>query len=148
MERFFGWPATYQAELWRSDDQELASRLLASAPYCYPSDEMSLEQRVLGWQALAVNVAFALLVLLSVLVFGRVWGSRRVALLACAAILLLGLWAASLFVSVSLYRWNLVALGRVDARQCRSGTPQLQEFKRRADQFLGTVQIRVSARVG
>jgi hypothetical protein len=107
MERSFGWPATYQAEIWRSDDQELASRILASAPFYYPGAEMSLEQRMLGWTALAVDVAFALLVLLSVAVFvqcvrRRVWGRRQVALLAGTALVLVGLWAASRFVSVSL----------------------------------------------
>src|SRR5438128_1075385 len=39
LERFFGWPATYLAELWRSADQALASRILASAPFYDPGDE-------------------------------------------------------------------------------------------------------------
>ena len=60
LERFFGWPATYQADLWRSDDQALASRILASAPFYYPGDEMALEYRALGTGAVAINVAFAL----------------------------------------------------------------------------------------
>jgi hypothetical protein len=107
LERFFGWPATYQAELWRSDDQALASRILASAPFYYPRDEMSLEYRALGIEALAVDVAFALLVLVLVTVIlkcvlRRVWGSRQVELLAGAGLLLLVLWAARQSVSVSL----------------------------------------------
>jgi hypothetical protein len=107
LERFFGWPATYQAELWRSDDEALASRILASAPFYYPGDKMSLEYRALGMEAVAVNVAFALLMCLSVAVImecalRRVWGSRQMALVAGAGLLLLGLLAASPSVSVSL----------------------------------------------
>jgi len=106
-ERFFGWPATYQAELWWSDDQALASRILAVAPFFYPGDEMALEYRVFGMAALAVDVAFALLVLLCVAVTmegtrRKAWNSRRVVLLVCAGLLLLLLWAASPAVSVSL----------------------------------------------
>jgi hypothetical protein len=107
LERFFGWPATYRAELLRSDDQELASRILASAPFYYPGDEMSLEYRSLGKEALAVDAAFALIVLFSVAVIvectlRRVWGSLQVLLVVGAGLMLLGLWAASLSVSVSL----------------------------------------------
>ena len=107
LERFFGWPATYQAELWRSDDRALADRILASAPFYWPGDEMALEYRVLGMAALAVNVGFALLVVLSVVVIlegvvGREWGSRQVGLLAGVGLLLLALWAVSPSVSVSL----------------------------------------------
>ncbi len=107
LERFFGWPATYQAEIWRSDDQELASRILASAPFYYPGDEMSREHRTIGWAALAVDVAFALLVLFLVGVsvwcaLHRAWTWRQVALLAGAGLMLLGLWAGSQSVSVSL----------------------------------------------
>jgi hypothetical protein len=106
LERSFGWPATYQAELWRSDDQALASRILAAVPFYYPGGEMSLECRVVGVAALAVNVAFALLVLLAVAVTmqcarRRLWDRRRVVLLAGAGLLLLVLWAASPSVSVS-----------------------------------------------
>ena len=107
LELFFGWPATYQAELWWSHDESLGSRILASAPFYYPDGEMSLEYHVFGMAALAVNLAFALLVLLSVAVimecvFRQDWGRRQVALLVAAAFLLLLLWAASLSVSVAL----------------------------------------------
>jgi hypothetical protein len=107
LERYFGWPATYQAELWRSDDQALASRILAWAPFYYPGNEMSLEYRVIGMEALGIDVAVALLVFLSVAVImecalRRVWGSLLVVLLAAAGLLLFVLWAASPSVSVSL----------------------------------------------
>jgi hypothetical protein len=106
LELFFGWPATYQAELWRSDDEALASRILASAPFYYPDGEMSLECRAVGMRALALNLLFAVLMLLSVAVMmecalRRVWNSRVVAVLAGAGLLLLALLAASQPISVS-----------------------------------------------
>jgi hypothetical protein len=107
LEQFFGWPATYQAELWRSDDQALAVRILASAPFYYPGGEMSLEYRVLGMAALAVDVAFAVLVLLWAAVIVEcvlrgMLGSRQLVLLAGVGLLLWVLWTASPSVSVSL----------------------------------------------
>ena len=107
LERFFGWPATYQAELWRSDDQALASRILAAAPFYYPEHEMTLEQREFGIAALAVDVVFALLVLLSVAMIVectllQVWTRQRVMLLAGVGLLLLVVWVSSPSVSISL----------------------------------------------
>jgi hypothetical protein len=107
LERFFGWPATYKAELWRSDDPALASRILAAAPFFYPRGEMSLEDDALGLAALAVDVGFALLVLLSAAVImecalRRVWARQQVALLTGAGLLLVALWAVSPSISVSL----------------------------------------------
>jgi hypothetical protein len=107
LERFFGWPATYQAELWRSDDQALASRILTAAPFYYPEHEMTLEQREFGIVALAVDVVFALLVLLSVALIvectlRQAWTSRSVMLLAGVGLLLLVLWMSSPSVSISL----------------------------------------------
>jgi hypothetical protein len=107
MERSFGWPATYQAELWRSDDQALADRILSSAPFYSPRGEMAVEYRVVGTPALALDVVFALLVILAAAVVmlgagGGEWSSRQVALLAGLVLLLLALWAASLSVSISL----------------------------------------------
>jgi hypothetical protein len=107
LERSFGWPATYQAELWRSDDQALSSRILAAAPFYCPHDEMSFEYRAVGMRALAVNVAVGLLVCILVAVIMEcvqrgAWGSRPMALLTTTALLLLVLWAVSGSVSVSL----------------------------------------------
>lgn len=107
LERSFGWPATYQAELWRSDDVELASRILARAPFYYLDGEMSLEDRQRGTLALVVDVGFALSVLLGVGVIAEcalrgAWSRRGVILLICAAMLSLLLWSASSSVSVSL----------------------------------------------
>jgi hypothetical protein len=107
LERFFGWPATYRAELWRSDDEKLASRILESAPFYYPGGEMTLEFRDIGFTALAVDIVFALIALLAVAVIvectlRRAWDIRPVALLVAAGFLLLVLWIAGPAVSVSL----------------------------------------------
>jgi hypothetical protein len=107
LERFFGWPATYQAELWRSDDQELASNILKSAPFYYPGDEMAMECREFGILALAIDIVFALVVLLAVAVImectlRKAWGIRPAALVAGAGLLLLVLWVAGPAASVSL----------------------------------------------
>jgi hypothetical protein len=107
LERFFGWPATYQAELWRSDDQALATRILAVAPFYNPDVEMSLEHRGFGVAALTVDVVFALLVLLAVAIImdctvRQVWTGGRVMLLAGVGLLLLVLWVVSPSVSISL----------------------------------------------
>jgi hypothetical protein len=68
---------------------------------------MTLEFRVLGLVAVAVNIAFALLVVLSVViiirgVIGMIWSRRQVGLLMGFGLLLLMLWAVSQSVSVSL----------------------------------------------
>jgi hypothetical protein len=107
LELFFGWPATYQAELWRSDDQALGTRILAAAPFSDPGSEMSLEYRAFGMAALGVNLLVALLLLLSVGVIMEcalrgTWNRRVVVLLVGVCGLLLALWAASPSVSVSL----------------------------------------------
>ena len=107
LELFFGWPATYRAELWRSNDESLGSRILASAPFYYPGSEMSLEYHAFGMDALTVDIIVALLVLLLVAVIvecalRRAWNRRVVVLLASGVALLLVLWASSQSVSVSL----------------------------------------------
>ena len=107
LERYFGWPATYEAELWRSDDEALASHILNSAPFYYPSGEMALEHRVVGMRALGVNVAVAVLVILGVAVVMEcalrgAWRRRQAAVLAGIGVLIAVLWAASESVSVSL----------------------------------------------
>ncbi|HMF16923.1 MAG TPA: hypothetical protein VKE98_06915 [Gemmataceae bacterium] len=107
LERFFGWPATYQAELWRSDDEKLASRILKSAPFYYPGDEMALEYREFGIPALAIDLVFALVVLFAIAVImectlRKAWGLRPVALLVGAGLLLVILFFTGPAASVSL----------------------------------------------
>jgi hypothetical protein len=61
LELFFGWPAQYRAELWRSNDPELAGQILKAAPFYLPGDEMERHVRYTGAAAIIVNVLFALL---------------------------------------------------------------------------------------
>lgn len=61
LELFFGWPAQYRAELWRSNDPALASRILESAPFYLPGEEMQRHVRYTGVSAIALNLLFALL---------------------------------------------------------------------------------------
>lgn len=58
-ERYFGWPITAVAELWQSDDPELASAILKVAPFYRPGNEMKLSVRRIGAFAAAMNTIFA-----------------------------------------------------------------------------------------
>src|SRR5262245_8193199 len=60
LERFFGWPAYYRAELWRSDDQALATKILREAPFYDPGKEMTEVIRRTSWQACLLNLVFAI----------------------------------------------------------------------------------------
>lgn len=44
-EGYFGWPACYRAEWWKSDDPALMMRILSRAPFYSPSREMTLHVR-------------------------------------------------------------------------------------------------------
>ncbi|WP_020474737.1 hypothetical protein [Zavarzinella formosa] len=66
LELFYGWPATYQAEWWRSEDQTLTQRLLQTAPLCRPGDEMERQARYFGAPAALADLAFALAVLFAI----------------------------------------------------------------------------------
>ena len=58
MELYYGWPVTYQAEWWRSEDPDLAKHLLQSAPFCHPAGQMTLQARSWGIPAAVADVAF------------------------------------------------------------------------------------------
>jgi hypothetical protein len=77
MELFYGWPATYQAEWWRSEDTTLAERLLQAAPFRHPKSEMELQARSLGLFPALADVAFmaAALFAVSMVVESAVSGS-------------------------------------------------------------------------
>jgi hypothetical protein len=60
VELYYGWPATYRAELWRSNDPTLARRILASAPFYRPGGEMERHVRYTGGLAIALDVLFGL----------------------------------------------------------------------------------------
>jgi hypothetical protein len=63
---YYGWPATYQAEWWRSDDGTLARRLLETAPFCHPGSEMELQARYRGALPALADITFAVAALFAV----------------------------------------------------------------------------------
>jgi hypothetical protein len=75
LERYFGWPAVYRAELWDSDDPRLAARGRGEFRLYDPTDEMNFRARYFGWSAVALDVAFAGIVLGTLVIAGR--GDRR-----------------------------------------------------------------------
>jgi hypothetical protein len=60
LELYYGWPATYQAEWWRSEDPTLTRRLLESMPFYDFASEMTLRNRYFRLPAALANAAFAL----------------------------------------------------------------------------------------
>lgn len=66
MDLFYGWPATYQAEWWRADDSTLGERLLRTAPFYHPGNEMELRARYRGALPALADVAFAVAALVAV----------------------------------------------------------------------------------
>jgi hypothetical protein len=61
IELYYGWPACHRAELVRSDDPELADRVLRTAPLHAPPHEAGwVAARYFGWSAAAVDAAFAI----------------------------------------------------------------------------------------
>ena len=63
VELFYGWPATYQAEWWRSEDPTLLPRLLETAPFIDPRREMDLQARYFGLLPALADCAFAIALL-------------------------------------------------------------------------------------
>ncbi len=102
LERFFGWPATYRAELWESDDPRMADWYAGSAWMSDPSPHMTLLARRFGLRAAAVDLLFAVVILTMTGVASE--GSRRrelrrrdfAVLLACVSILAAGYLASGL----------------------------------------------------
>lgn len=93
LELSYGWPACYRAELLRSDDPGMGARVLETAPfYLPPYAEGWVSARYIGWQAVALDVAFAVLGLILVaVVFECVQRERwpRRAIIAVVAIVFL-----------------------------------------------------------
>ena len=104
LERSFGWPSQYRAELWHSDDPNLSDQILKVAPFYFPGQEMQLQVRYWGAAAIAVNVLFALVLAATAgIVLDHSASSSRhrpprwlvIFLLVCLAALLLGATRAS-----------------------------------------------------
>lgn len=62
LERYFGWPSQYRAELWHSEDPDLSQRILQVAPAYFPGREMQLRVRYVGAWAVIVNFLFSMTV--------------------------------------------------------------------------------------
>lgn len=75
LERYFGWPAVYRAELWDSDDPQMATRDKGEFRLYDPTGEMNFRVRYFGWSAVVVDVVFAVFVLAALAIAGR--GDRR-----------------------------------------------------------------------
>jgi hypothetical protein len=78
LERYFGWPAVWRAELWDSSDPALGHRILKQAPFFWPGGEMQRQRRYTGAVAVAVDMAVLLLCCGLVVVFnlpvaGPIW---------------------------------------------------------------------------
>jgi hypothetical protein len=108
LELYYGWPACYRAELLRSDDPGMGRRVLHTAPYYLPPySEGWVSSRYVGWLAIVLDIAFALLslVLLGVIFESgqrERWTRRaRIASLLIALVLVVGYWTAEI-VSVHL----------------------------------------------
>lgn len=107
LERYFGWPAQYRAELWHSDDVELLGRMLSRAPFYLPHGEITFQYRYVGWKAVAVNCLFAIFAMVLVGLINEHDESRRwnwktltVASFAGLALLLLHWVAPSVYVGL------------------------------------------------
>jgi hypothetical protein len=68
---YFGWPAYYVAELWRSDES-LQSELLKRAPFFLVPDSMWMADRYVSIFAMVIDITF---LLSAVLLIGIVWNS-------------------------------------------------------------------------
>jgi len=67
LEIYLGFPAVYRAELWRSDDPNLTTQLLQTAPYISPRDPMRVAARYASRSAAVVDGLFALSALVLVI---------------------------------------------------------------------------------
>lgn len=61
VEMYYGWPACYRAELWRSADMTAYDRVLRNAPLFFPQGQMDLAYRNVGSLSLLLDVLFAAL---------------------------------------------------------------------------------------
>jgi hypothetical protein len=106
VELYYGWPATYRAEWWSSEDPNLEPAFLDTAPFFHPSGAM--EHRVRSTELLPAlaDVAFAA----AVLIIGTgteslargTWRPRRVIGLVIAAAVLAVVWVAAEGISAHL----------------------------------------------
>ena len=107
LERYFGWPAAYRADLWESDDPKIADRGEGSFRVYDPSREMSRLEHVVGMKAAVVDALFFVVVIVMTVVGSEAasrdeWRRRELVVAVGCAIALALLYLASDSVSVSL----------------------------------------------
>jgi hypothetical protein len=107
LERYFGWPAAYRADLWESDDPKMADHGKGSFRVHDPSRAMSRLEHVVGIPAAAADALFILILLVMTGVGSEAasrdeWRRRELAVAIGCAIALALLYLASDSVSVTL----------------------------------------------
>jgi hypothetical protein len=107
VELFFGFPATYRAESWRSEDPAFGRHYLERAPFFHPVGTMERQARYVDWLPVFADVAFgvAVLVVVGVSVESRVrgwWCAGGVALLAVGVAVVAARWFAAGAIAVHL----------------------------------------------
>lgn len=100
LERYFGWPSCYRAELWDSDDKKMNDRGRGDFHWYDPSSEMNFRKREIGWVPAAVDVVFALLAVIGAIIVGEAFaraelGRRAGILLVAVVVNLIGLYLVS-----------------------------------------------------
>jgi len=103
---YYGWPATYRAEWWRSDDPALGMTLLGRAPFFHPAGTMDRQAGYTGVGAAVVDASFGLAVLVAIWlaadIRARGWRRGTAIGLALAAVVLVATWMVADRVSVHL----------------------------------------------
>jgi hypothetical protein len=107
LERYFGWPAVYRADLWESDDPKMADRGKDSFRIYDPSKEMSRLEHVIGLPAAAADAMFFLIIIVMTVAGSEAalrdeWRRWELAVAVGCAVALALLYLASESVSVSL----------------------------------------------
>jgi hypothetical protein len=104
VELYYGWPATYRAEWWRSEDPALGLNLLGRAPFFHPAGMMERRAGYTGVWAAVVDAAFGSAVLVVIWlgadVRARGWRRATAIGLGLAAAVLVGAWMVADRVSV------------------------------------------------
>jgi len=100
LELSYGWPACYRAELLRSDDPGMGTRVLATAPfYVPPYAEGWVSSRYVGRLAIVVDASMALLGVVLVGVIVECVQRERWTGRAIIAMLIMGLLLAAGYLS-------------------------------------------------
>lgn len=100
LELYYGYPACYQAELWRSDNTDDIQKLLANAPFIRPHSGMTKEYGSFGVKPTLVNLGFAASVLALIILASHIFDHDNY-----------NLWTISTFVGLALFAIALHEIG-------------------------------------